>query len=388
MRGGLTRAGWGWLAGTVLTAAAGRAFGYPTLHAVSIGGAAVLLTAAAYVLIRPRVQLTRTVRPDRLTAGETALGRLTVRNLARWPAPGFVAVDRIGGQPVPLRVAGLAGGGRRTVHYPLPTPRRGRLELGPLTVERRDPFGLLRRAQAHAATAAIWVHPVVHPMRPLPVGRVPDFEGRRTDAARSGTVTFSSLREYVAGDDPRRIHWRTTARTGTLIVREHIDTTEPTTTVVLDTRAVALDPEAFEHAVEAAASVAEATTRAGRPARMVILGEDPARLARLGAVSALDRLAAAERTPDGNPVRLLEAVQRTPAGGALVVVTGPPEPALASRLAGQRRRFTPVAVLAVLGADHRGEPPAYRRPGMVQVAARTGAQAAQAWDQMVLGELR
>jgi uncharacterized protein (DUF58 family) len=225
-------------------------------------------------------------------------------------------------------------------------------------------------------------------MRPLPVGRVPDFEGRRTDAARSGTVTFSSLREYVPGDDPRRIHWRTTARTGTLIVREHIDTTEPTTTVVLDTRAAAMDPEAFEHAVQAAASVAEATTRAGRPARVVILGEDPARLARLGAVSTLDRLAAAQRTPDGDPVRLMEAVQRTPAGGALVVVTGPPEPALASRLAGQRRRFTPVAVLAVLGADHGGEPPTYRRPGMVQVAARTGAQAAQAWDQMVLGELR
>lgn len=74
------------------------------------------------------------------------------------------------------------------------------------------------------------------------------------------------------------------------------------------------------------------------------------------------------------------------------MVTGLPEPALASLLASQRRRFAPVAVVALLGtghpADHRGEPLAHRRPGMVQVAARTGAQAAQVWDQMVLGGLR
>jgi uncharacterized protein (DUF58 family) len=388
VRSALTRSGWGWLAATIGSYAAGFALGYRTLHAVAVGMAALLLLSAAGVAVRPRVQINRGVQPDRLTAGEPALGRMTVRNLARWRSPGFVAVDRIDGRPLELPVAGLAGGGRRTLHYPVPTPRRGRLELGPLVVERRDPLGLLRRAQRHAASAVLWVHPVTYPVRPLPVGRVPDFEGRRADTARSGTVTFSSLREYVPGDDPRRIHWRTTARTGTLIVREHIDTTEPTTTVLLDTRAAALDPEAFEYAVQAAASVAEATVRAGRPARVAILGEDPVRVARLGAVSLLDRFAAAEQTGAGDALVLMETIERTPPGGALVVVTGRPDPTLATRLAAQRRRFAPVVVLAVLGTADSAPLPAYRRPGMVLLSARTGSEAALAWDHMVLGELR
>jgi uncharacterized protein (DUF58 family) len=191
----------------------------------------------------------------------------------------------------------------------------------------------------------------------------------------------------VPGDDPRRIHWRTTARTGTLIVREHIDTTEPTTTVLLDTRSAALSPDAFEHAVSAAASIAEATVRVGRPARVVILGEDPARVAELGALSLLDRFAAAEQSPEQSPERdavaLLETIDRTPPGGALVVVTGRPDPALTPRLAAQRRRFAPVVVLAVDPGT-----PAYRRPGMVLLGARTAAEAALAWDHMILGELR
>lgn len=379
----LTRAGWGWLAGTVLLYAAGVLLGYPTLHTIAVGALVLLVVSVVSVSVRPRVQIARGVEPDRLTAGEPALGRMAVRNLARWPAPGFVAVDRIDGRPLELPVRALAGGGRRTLHYPVPTPRRGRLELGPLTVSQRDPLGLLRRARSHAASAVLWVHPVTYPVRPLPVGRVPDFEGRRTDSARAGTVTFSSLREYVPGDDPRRIHWRTTARTGTLIVREHIDTTEPTTTILLDTRAAALVSAAFEQAVSAAASVAEATVRAGRPARVVILGEDPTQVAALGALSLLDRFAAAQQSPERDAVALLETIDRTPPGGALVVVTGRPDPALAQRLAAQRRRFAPVVVLAI-----DPDTPAYRRPGMVLLGARNAAEAAMAWDHMILGELR
>jgi uncharacterized protein (DUF58 family) len=365
--------------------ALGVVLGYPTLVAVAVGMAALFVLSLALVLVRPRVAISREVRPDRLTAGEPALGRMAVRNLARWRSPGFVAIDRIDGRPLELTVAGVAGGGRRTLHYPVPTPRRGRLELGPLVVERRDPLGLLRRPRQHAGAAVLWVHPVTYPVRPLPVGRVPDFEGRRADTARAGTVTFSSLREYVPGDDPRRIHWRTTARTGTLTVREHIDTTEPTTTVLLDTRTAALRPETFEYAVQAAASVCEATLRAGRPARAVILGEDTVEVARQGAVSLLDRFAAATRS-ESDAVALLESVERTPPGGALVVVTGRPDAALTTRLAAQRRRFSPVVVVSLV--DRGADLPGYRRPGMTVLAAHTGAEAALAWDQLVAGALR
>jgi uncharacterized protein (DUF58 family) len=382
--GPLTPAGATLLTGCAAGYAAGVLLGYRVLIAIAIGGLVLLLAAGAIVLIRPRAELARTVQPDRVTVGEPTWGRLVVRNQGRWPAPGFVVVDQVGGDPVDLAVPMTAGGGMRTLRYPIPTRRRGRLRLGPLTVERRDPLGLFRRAQQLGSGLTLWVHPVLHPARPLPVGSVPDFEGRRAELAHGGTMTFSSLREYEPGDDPRRIHWKTTARTGQLMVREQVDTTEPTTTVVLDTRPAALTDIGFEHAVEVAASVAQAAIHAGRPARVLIPGEDAARLAADGAVSLLDRLAAAEQGDD-DPVLLLSSIERAPAGGALVVITGAREPTLVAKLGEQRRRFSPVVVVTLLGAAD--EPmPARRRPGLAILTAVTGAEAVGAWNRMVLGE--
>lgn len=382
--GPLTRPGWALLAGCLGAYALGWWLEYRVLVLLAAGGLAMLLAAGATVVVRPRVDLTRTVQPDRVTVHEPTWGRLVVRNQSRWPSPGFLAVDQLGGERVAVPVPVIARGGSRTLRYPIPANRRGRLRLGPLTVERRDPFGLFRRAQRLAGDLTLWVHPRVHPARALPVGRVPDFEGRRAETAGGGTMTFSSLREYVPGDDPRRIHWRSTARTGVLMVRELVDTTEPTTTVVLDTRAAALAPDAFEHAVEVAASVAHAAVLAGRPARLLVPGADDARLAEDGAVSMLDRLAAAEQH-GGDVTGLLYAVERAPAGGALVVVTGGREPVLLARLGQQRRRFSPVVAVTVLGGSD-APVPARRRPGMAVLAGRTGAEVVAAWDRMVLGE--
>lgn len=382
--GPLTATGWSHLICCLAAYAIGAFLGYRVMVLLATGGLALLLAAGTVVVVRPSVALTRTAQPDRVTVGESTWGRLVVRNQARWPAPGFIVIDRVGGAPVELTVPLTAGGGTRTMRYPIPAGRRGRLALGPLTVERRDPLGLFRRAQRLGGAMPLWVHPVVHPARPLPVGSVPDFEGRRAEMARGGTMTFSSLREYVPGDDPRRIHWRTTARTGVLMIREQVDTTEPTTTVVLDTRSTALTPAGFEHAVEVAASVAQAAINAGRPARVLIPGEDEAAVAACGAESLLDRLAAAEQSTD-DAVRLLFTIERAPAGGALVVVTGASEPALVAKLGEQRRRFSPVVVVMVATSPD-ALMSTRRRPGMAVLAATTGAEAVAAWDRMVLGE--
>jgi uncharacterized protein (DUF58 family) len=353
---------------------------------LTLAGAAVLwlaVLAGVTVVVRPSLRLTRAVTPDRVSVGEPALGRLVVRNLARWPMPALIVVDRIGGRLNWIRVPVLRAGGSRTVHFPIPTDQRGRLTLGPLSVERHDPFGLFRRAQLHHDTGVLWVHPRIHPSYAVPVGTVPDFEGR-AELSKAGTTWFSSLREYVPGDDPRRIHWRSTARTGQLIVRETTDTMEPAVTVVLDTRAPVLDAAAFEHAVEVAASVAHSTVEGGRPARVRILGEDGPAVAAAGAVSLLDRLAAAVRTQHAEPVRLLEEVDRAEPGGALVVVTGAGEPAVVAKLAEQRRRFAAVVVFAMVSAEPPLPAP-YRRPGMVVLSGRTGAEAVSAWNHFVLG---
>jgi uncharacterized protein (DUF58 family) len=278
----------------------------------------------------------------------------------------------------------LAGHGQRTVRYAIPAGRRGRLLLGPLTVERTDPLGLFVWRRRQTADGVLWVHPRVHPLRPLPVGVVLDYEGRTTQHARPGTVTFSSLREYVPGDDPRQIHWRSTARTGTLIVREHVDTTEPTTTIVLDTRSRAMDEDAFEHAVAFAASLVRAVEDVGRPVALHIVGEDPAAVLAAGATGTLDRLAMAERRSGMDDVLLIETVDRVAPGGAMAVVTGSLPPGELGRLAAQRNRFSPVVVTMV---DPQSVAGVQRRPGMALLTGSTSAEAATAWHRMVNGDM-
>ena len=124
-------------------------------------------------------------------------------------------------------------------------------------IERVDPFGLAMGTRNSEQVATVIVHPRVYPLAG-PHGSLHTVEHeaviRRT--AADPLSGFVSLREYVQGDDPRLIHWPTTARTGTLMVREHIELRRPEFTVVLDTAAEACGPDDFEEAVDVAASVA------------------------------------------------------------------------------------------------------------------------------------
>jgi uncharacterized protein (DUF58 family) len=375
------------LAGSVALYAGGVLLGYPALATLAAGGVALVVAAVAVVLLRPRVALTRTIEPDRVTAGEPVLGRIQVRNRSRWPTVGFTAVDRVGADEVPVPVGALAGNGSRSLGYRIPVQRRGRIPLGPLTITRRDPLGLVSLARpVDTGTTILWSYPRTHPMRPLPIGVVLDYEGTTMAHATAGSTTFAALREYVAGDDPRHINWRATARTGTLIVREHVDTAEPTTAVVLDARAEALDPDAFEQAVEACASVCRSVESYGRPVDLWVVGENRADLLKLGVRTLLDRLAVVSRTTDDDPVRLLDTVTRIPGGGALVVVTGNREPAVVTRLAEQRRRFNPLVVVSLLGDADPGDTGIRRQAGTTVLRARTGVDAAATWNRMVGGE--
>ncbi|PZS25936.1 MAG: DUF58 domain-containing protein [Pseudonocardiales bacterium] len=378
MSGPFTRTGVGALLTAVALYGVGSLLGYRLLATAGVGIAALVVLAGCWVVVRPRVGVTRTVTPDRVTAGERTLGRLDVRNRSRFPSVPFVAVDRVGAQIVELPVAALSSGGRRAVHYPVPTEHRGRITLGPLTVERRDPIGLFRRAQPITADSLLWVHPRIHAAAPLPVGLVLDYEGHASANARLGTVTFASLRDYVRGDDPRRIHWRSTARTGRLIVREHIDTTEPTTTIVLDNMAE-MSEAAFEQAVEVAASVVHAVENAGRPVVLSVVAESEDS----GAISQLDRLAAVALASQSQTAAL-EAVQRIPAGGVLVVITGS-DPGVLARFADQRRRFNPVVVVEMLSGDDQVLAGTRRRPGMAVLSAPSAAEAISRWNRVAGG---
>ena len=142
--------------------------------------------------------------------------------------------------PVPL--VRLRPGRTTAVTYPVPTAPRGVIEVGPLEISRRDPLGAGRggapvRRLGHASGYARAVHPIAA----VPVGLSRSMDGR-VDRVPQGSITFAALREYVVGDDLRHVHWRTSARVGELMVREHVDTSLPRVVILLDDRAEAHVP--------------------------------------------------------------------------------------------------------------------------------------------------
>jgi uncharacterized protein (DUF58 family) len=279
----------------------------------------------------------------------------------------------------------LAGGARRTTTYRLPTAERGIITVGPVLVVRRDPLGLASATVARGGTCTLVVHPRVLPLAGVLAGRSRSLEGPAAQRAPRGTVTFHSLREYVVGDELRHVHWRSTARTGTLMVKEHVDTGRPETVLVLDTRPHVYDDAgvAFEEAVDVVASLAVACAGIGSPVRIVTTDGF-----RLGSRQStrdvgplLDGLAVIGLRDAGSLVTTCGALTRDRAGDTAMVVTGLAGRAELSGLGGLRRRFDQVALVSVR-RDARSSPTPRLR-GIVTVDAEDAAAFVPAWSRVV-----
>ncbi len=370
----ITPRGWALAAGSLAVTAAGVALGYPELNA--LGAAGLVLVVLALVTVAPPVALgaDRRVAPDRVAVGGLAESLVTVANEGPRRAGAAMALDVVGEAAVEIAVPALSPGRSHTVPYRLPTDRRAVLDVGPLVVVRSDPLGLAERRVVVGGAARLWVHPRVHAVAPLPVGRSRDLEGPTSDLAR-GDGSFHALREYVIGDDLRRVHWKATAHRGALMVREHADPARPDVTVALDDRSGALGADDFELAVEVVASVCVASRRSGFPVRLVSASGalDGAPLG--DEAPLLDLLAGAgQHGGTADPVPPSVAASG-PAGRALVAVVGRPRPGELQRWAAAGRRFG-GAILVVVG---RREAVPAAPAGVHLVTAATAAEFTTAW---------
>ncbi|TDD79359.1 DUF58 domain-containing protein [Actinomadura rubrisoli] len=351
----LTPLGWGTAAVSAALYAAGWWLGYPEPAMLAVAGLAAVAGAALWTLPRPRLEVRREIAPAKVGRGEPAVGVLHVRNAGRG-VRGLTALDAAGSTQVAVEVPRLRPGGGRTVTYRLPTGRRGRIPVGPLRLVRADPLRLARRVREYGAPQVLLVRPRTVPLSLLPSGRAHHLDGPTSDRSPAGTATFHALREYVIGDELRHIHWKSSARTGTLMVRQLVDASLPTTTIVLEARPQAWpEPDDFELAVDAAASVAVAASAASFPVR-VLTGSGPVADTRGGpedVEALLDRLTAV--MPGPGPQSTLDVVRRVRAGGSLVVIT--PGGGELSRVAAVRSRFDRVVVLRVRPGEPASAPP-------------------------------
>ncbi len=257
------------MAGLALLAA-GFAFGYRELAALGCACLGALAGAAGFVAWRPHLDVAREVAPDRVMRGESSTVRLEITNASRLFGASLVAQDPTRpGSPVAVPVVRLRPGRVTSTSYAVPTRRRGVVEVGPLEITRRDLLGLVGVVRRYGDSASVWVRPRAYPIAAVPVGLSRSMDGR-VDRVPHGSITFAALREYVVGDDLRQVHWRTSARVGALMVREHVDTSLPRVVVLVDDRSGAHirdgrgeSTDSFEAACEAAASVVVAAVREG-----------------------------------------------------------------------------------------------------------------------------
>ncbi|WP_067821782.1 DUF58 domain-containing protein [Actinomadura kijaniata] len=352
----LTPLGWGTAAGSAVLYALGWWLGYPEPAVLALAGLVAVAVALVWTLPRPKLEVRREIAPVRVARGEPAVGVLHVTNAGRGIRSGLSARDAAGATTVAVDVPRLRPGGRRTVTYRLPTDRRGRIPVGPLRLVRADPLQLARRVREYGTPRTLLVRPRTVDLSLLPSGRAHHLDGPTSDRSPAGTTTFHALREYVVGDEMRHVHWKSSARTGTLMVRQLVDASLPTTTVVLETRPDAWrDPDDFELAVDAAASVAVAAARANFPVR-VLTGSGPVADTRGGpddVEELLDRLTGVTLAESPNTV--VDAARRVRAGGSLVVIVQ--DGAELGRIAAVRSRFDRLVVLRVRPGAPASAPP-------------------------------
>jgi uncharacterized protein (DUF58 family) len=325
----LTRRGWS-LAGAALgLGVAGRLLGTDELWVVATG--IVLLLATSVIWARTRryeLVARRTVHPARLQVGGEGRVDLALSNHSDRTTPLLVVTDVFdnGRRAARFLLPPLPPGEAARAAYRLPTTRRGRVRIGPLAISASDPFGLARRTWTLPTVNETLVCPRVHDiLAPRQAGgrQVASIETVQARAQAADGEEFLTLREYEVGDDLRRVHWRSTARVGDLMIRQDEAQWRARSLVVLDTRADAHDPRSFEIAIEATASVVDRLTRVRRRVEVLAsngqsLGAPTVRSG--GAV--MDRLATVEPGGEDRLAGLLASFRAHRSAAFLVAVVG------------------------------------------------------------------
>ncbi|MFG2296733.1 DUF58 domain-containing protein [Streptomyces sp. NPDC048603] len=260
---GLTTRGRSFLAAGLAAAVCAFVLGQTALLQVGLL-ITVLPLICVYALHRTRYRVSgsRRLTPVRVPAGAEARVQLRMDNVSRLPTGLLMLQDRVpyvlGPRPR-FVLDRVEPGGRREVSYRVRSDLRGRYPLGPLQLRLADPFGLVELTRSFSTYDTLTVIPRTEALPPVKLaGESGGFgEGNQRSLALAGDDDVIP-RGYRYGDDLRRVHWRSTARYGELMVRREEQPQRARATVLLDTRQEAFEgagpDSAFEWAVSAAAS--------------------------------------------------------------------------------------------------------------------------------------
>ena len=261
----------------------------PPLLYVGVTAVAVVMVSAVWMFLSVHTFLLRfpfarrEVAPLPLTVG--APGRVTVtiapargvdargglhpgRRLSRSITDGLdireqAAAELTGGAGTKAAVVRTADS--LSLSYPLVPTRRGRWPLGPAIVHSSDPFGLILADTCVGGAELIPVWPAVVDLTAT-AGALMGHADRVVIGARTPSPDDASLRDYREGDDLRRVHWKSSARRGEMLVRSDERAGRRPATVVLD---LPRETEPLEWTISTGASIALSVLASGHPVRLL-----------------------------------------------------------------------------------------------------------------------
>lgn len=229
---------------------------WPAARLVATGCLVLAVLALLTLLLPARVRVQTVVHPPRTVAGAQATVEVRASAAGMLPVPAPVLSVPVGPHRHEVRLPVLWRG-TRTEELEFSGLRRGVLPVGPVTQRRGDVLGLLAWEATCSPVRELLVLPRTVRVGPLGTGVVRDQEGRPSDEVSMSDLAFHALREYVPGDDLRHVHWRSSAKTNTLQVRQYLDSRRSHLTLVIDEhRESYAAEEDFETAVSIAASLA------------------------------------------------------------------------------------------------------------------------------------
>ncbi|PMB90596.1 DUF58 domain-containing protein [Varibaculum cambriense] len=261
----LTGLGWLVLLGGLASLGAYLAWDWAEAAAIMFAALLALLAAVAQTWGGGELALRVTVAQDRLRKGQELIGRAVATNNGRRAVRALKIELPLGTEQADIAVPTLRSGKSFTREFQLQTRRREKIVVGPPRTVREDILGLIRRVRSWPESQDVYVYPNFTSALGALSGYSRDMEGATSQVITSSDAAFHALRPYESGDDRRHIHWKMSAHTGQLMMRQYLETRRSHYLIVLDLKRENYREADFELAVEAAASLAVSSLSSGQP---------------------------------------------------------------------------------------------------------------------------
>jgi uncharacterized protein (DUF58 family) len=376
---------------------AARIVGSPILHMVAVGLVVLPFASALFAhWSRQRLRVRRRIWEQRVSPGQRVNVELEIENDVPAATSFLLLEDRVPsalGRPARLVLAGIPGKGRQCASYSLIAQSRGRYTLGPLAVDVSDPFALTRMRVEFDQRDDLVVTPEIEELEAGPASPFGSANGLSLakHLFRTGEE-FYTMRQYQEGDDLRRIHWPSVARSGELMIRQDESARRSTAVLYLDTRESAvgrIHSPSFEKCVSVAGSVGVLLSRYGCSLKLATSQMRPTPVTE-------ERLLEDLAGVDHHTVRALSAgltgLRSVAAGDvALVVVTAPPQPTELTSLIRAGVVFGPKLAVLVYPIDPDTLPHDRRSHLEARATAAQLSLSRSGWEVLVLppsGRLR